>query len=1025
MADFTEDHQRMRPEDELYDRNYYENYNGEAYGRSKQWLEFFGAISSNVIESLRPTTVLDAGCAYGLLVETLRDQGVEAFGIDVSEFAISQARSDIKKYLSVHSLLEPFERHYDLIVSIEVIEHIKEEDSDTAIQNMCNAADRILLATTPDDFDDPTHFNVNPPIYWIKKFSKYGFEPEINYHAGFLTPYAMLFRKCEGAAKSQVHALFGEKKLQDFDYSRVVHERNLQKSEIAILKKNIDRKEALAKDLQATIADSQTHISNLEDVVEVEKKARVYYQSVVERYHSSIFWKLGKPVRILMRLFAALRPILPRLLANSAGTPRASCSADLLGSWGLIHAEMANDENFVFNLTANMGKSSERISAVPIVGEGSDRLWVFKKMVDAVGYEVEIPSIKIMQISIFRVSPVYAWTKLLLYRWRIGKGGGAALRFGLRLLKFAVLSNSSGMLDEIWPTPSKPDQDYEAWVKRFDCQGVHEFVKDWIDALQYKPLISIILPTYNSNKAFLSAAVQSVIGQSYQHWQLCIADDASSDEDVREWIKELDKNDRIEIIFRDSNGHISAASNSALKLAKGEFITFLDHDDQLHPHALAAVVDKLNQESDLDMIYSDEDKIDSWGYRSEPHFKPDWSPDLLLSQNYVCHLAVYRRSLLQHVGGFREGYEGAQDYDLVLRITEKTERIGHIPHVLYHWRMAEGSTALDSNQKDYAHGRAELVLREALQRRRLSAEVLPSGIGSFHRIRYDIPFPQPLVSIIIPTRDHAELLENCVDGIINNTNYANWEILIIDNGSTAPTTLEYFDKISSDDISIHSFPGEFNYSAINNFGVKQARGDIILLLNNDVEVIDPSWLGELVSHAIRPEIGAVGARLYYPDDYVQHDGILVGIGGVAGYANPRLARSGVAEFGGSRIIRNFSAVTAAALAVRKEVFIEVGGLDEINLAVAFNDVDFCLRVQEAGYRNIYSPYAELYHYESISRGPDVGSEKAARFEKEALYMKDKWDKLIDNDPCYNPNLSLTHGFALDMDRGQTWPWQNR
>ena len=337
--------------------------------------------------------------------------------------------------------------------------------------------------------------------------------------------------------------------------------------------------------------------------------------------------------------------------------------------------------------------------------------------------------------------------------------------------------------------------------------------------------------------------------------------------------------------------------------------------------------------------------------------------------------------------------------------------------------MAEGSTALDANQKGYAHGRAELVLGEALQRRNLSAEVLPSEIGPFHRIRYNIPPPQPLVSIIIPTRDHAELLENCVGGIINNTSYENWEILIIDNGSTSTATFEYFDKISGGNVNIHRFPGKFNYSAINNFGVKQARGDIILLLNNDVEVIDSSWLEELVSHTIRPEIGAVGCRLYYPDDYVQHDGIVVGIGGVAGYANPRLARSGIAEFGGSRIIRNFSAVTAAALAVRKAVFIEVGGLDEINLAVAFNDVDFCLRIQEAGYRNIYTPYAELYHYESISRGPDVGSEKAARFEKEALHMKDKWDKLIDNDPCYNPNLSLAHGFALDMDRGQAWPWQ--
>ena len=377
------------------------------------------------------------------------------------------------------------------------------------------------------------------------------------------------------------------------------------------------------------------------------------------------------------------------------------------------------------------------------------------------------------------------------------------------------------------------------------------------------------------------------------------------------------------------------------------------------------------------------------------------------------------------MNGLREGTDGAQDYDLILRASERTKKIEHIPHVLYHWRAIEGSTALAAQEKDYAHQKAIEVLKDALERRNLSAEVLETGLGAYHRIRYDLPTPAPRVSVIIPTKDRTDLLSVCLNGIFEKTNYENFEVLIVDNNSTDAKTFAYFKMIEkNENVRVLKFPGEFNFAAINNFAASEASGEILILLNNDIEVIDEGWITELVSHACRPDVGAVGCRLYYPDDRVQHDGIIIGMGGVAGYAHPHSKREDGGEFGRSKIIRNYSAVTAAALAVKKSIYDEVGGLNAESLSVACNDVDFCLRVKEAGYQNVYSPFAELYHHESVSRGPDTDPMKAKRFEGEALYMKDKWKICIENDPGYNANLSLIEGYRIDLDRGLKWPWSD-
>ncbi|MEP3113089.1 glycosyltransferase [Nisaea sp.] len=1017
----TDDTTLSRKNDELYDASYYENYNGESYGHTEHWTSFFNGIADNIVRSIQPKTVLEVGCAYGLLVAGLRDRGVDAFGMDVSQHAVSQGRPDIRKYLSEASILKPLDRHYDLIVTIEVIEHIQEEDCDLAIKNMCDAADSVLLATTPDGFDDPTHFNVNAPFYWIKKFSKFGFEPDVRHDAGYITPYAMLFRRKDSISLEDVHALFGEKKLLDLSFSRVTHEKNLLNRDFINKSNEVDSLKKEVSKQAATISDKKNHIKNLEATIDELRHENI---NLDHAYRSSTSWRITAPIRYGARLLQAFFPLFPKTIAEAKGETTVLLDSGKFTKWALIELGDTKNSDCHLALTADTRSGNQRLSLLRLSPHDRN-VWLARAQRGARGHSLRVLRGAPSSINVLQISALSAWRTIILDRWQRGQGLTSALRFARNTVRSLTRRGLGATLNEFWPNASEPHQDYDDWVLRHDTPEQHKSIASWVADLDYQPLVSIILPTYNANLDWLSQAIASVTSQSYGNWELCIADDASTDSAVRLWLDSIEKDDRIKITFRPENGHISAASNSALALATGEFVTFLDHDDQLHPHALAAVVAQLNKAPDLDLVYTDEDKIDENGNRFSPNFKSDWNPDLLLSQNYICHLAVYRRALVEKVGGLREGYEGAQDYDLALRVSENTTRIAHIPNILYHWRAVSGSTALAAGEKDYAHERSKQVLADALERRSVDAEVLETGIGAYHRVRYALPGTPPRVTVIIPTRDQVQLMETCIGGLLNDTDYPDLEILIVDNDSQLSETRAFFDRVRSDTVRILDYPGAFNYAAINNFAAKQATGEVLVLLNNDIEVIHPDWLSELVSHALRPGIGAVGARLYYPDDHVQHDGIIVGMGGVAGYAHPRLERSASGAFGGSRIIRNYSAVTAAVLAIRKEIFEEVGGLDEINLAIAFNDVDFCLRIQEAGYRNLYTPFAELYHHESVSRGHDTTPEKAARFEREALYMKERWAALIENDPCYNPNLSLMRGFSLELERGNAWPWQQK
>ena len=550
---------------------------------------------------------------------------------------------------------------------------------------------------------------------------------------------------------------------------------------------------------------------------------------------------------------------------------------------------------------------------------------------------------------------------------------------------------------------------YEIWQRRHRLTTEDRGrIQAEMEKMTRRPLISVLLPVYNTDDAWLRKCLDSVLSQIYPNWELCIADDASTLPHVRTVIDEYRARDRrIRVVFRETNGHISAASNSALALATGDYIALLDHDDELTPDALYEVAALIGRDPETDMIYTDEDKIDTEGRRHSPFFKPDWSPDTFLSLMYTCHLGVYRTALVRKIGGFREGFEGSQDYDLVLRLTEQTDRIRHIPRVLYHWRSIPASSAASFQSKGYAQDTGLRAVREALERRGEDAEAEPvEGLSGRYRVRYRLR-GCPLVSIVIPTRDLSELLETCLESVFERTVYECFEVILVDNGSRETKTLDLFRRWREKEperIRVVPLPIPFNFPALINEGVRNAQGDLVLLLNNDIEVVSGDWLAEMAAQAMRPQVGAVGAKLLYPDDTVQHAGVVLGIGGIAGHSHKYLSNDRPGYFDRLRITANYAAVTGACLMVEKAKFVKAGGFDEA-LPVAFNDVDFCIRLLKAGYYNLCLSHPVLYHHESKTRGPEDTVEKQIRFRGEIDRMEARWGELLKNDPFYSPHLT--------------------
>lgn len=575
------------------------------------------------------------------------------------------------------------------------------------------------------------------------------------------------------------------------------------------------------------------------------------------------------------------------------------------------------------------------------------------------------------------------------------------------------------------------DDDYSRWVSLYDSIGERDrpAMAAHARALAWQPRVSLVVPVCDPAEPFLRAAIDSVFAQAYENWELCIADDASTAPHVRDILEEASLRDgRVKITYRPERGGISRASNEAAALASGEYVGLLDHDDVLPPHALLMVADELNRYSEAVLVYSDEDELDDKGDRCEHYFKPDWNPALLRSQNCVSHFTVLRRARFEEIGGFRPAYDGSQDWDLVLRATEgvPAERIRHIPHVLYHRRRHESSPAQSPGAKPAAVAAGRRAVEEALDRTGTRGEVLTVN-GTYQRVRYAVPDPQPRVDALVPSTGRPDLLTRCLEGLLERTAYDQLAVTIalgsaaLDAPERKARRLEELRKDARVRVFVHD-EQPFNFARVNNRAAAELDAPLLLLVNDDVRVIHDDWLERMVGHVVQDRVGAVGAMLYYPDDTVQHGGVTLGLGGVAGHSHNRLPRGHPGYGARAWLDQDLSCVTAGCMLVRREVFDAVGGFDE-RFAVAYNDVDLCLRITDAGWRIVWTPSAELYHDESVSIGRHDSPGRSAEFERGVQLMKARWGKRLLCDPHYNPNLSLEVPNTPAFPPRARYPWR--
>lgn len=582
-------------------------------------------------------------------------------------------------------------------------------------------------------------------------------------------------------------------------------------------------------------------------------------------------------------------------------------------------------------------------------------------------------------------------------------------KFSYYLKRYGLATTSKKVIKRVLHIKEnrKTNQEqYEIWMEN------NKLTEEKIEAqrnmkFKYEPKISVVVPMYNTEKVFFKELVESLKNQTYSKWELCLADGS---EVPNELLKDYMDDERIKYNFLNSNLGISENTNRAIEMATGDFIGFLDHDDLLSQDALYEVVTAINSQKYVDFIYTDEDKIDENKERFEPYFKPDFSPETLECNNYITHFVVVKKALIKEVGMLNSKFNGAQDFDFVLRCTEKAENIIHIPKILYHWRVHRNSTANVADAKPYAFEAGVKVVEEHLKRTNKLGKVQNGrDIPGIYRIDYEV-IGNPKVSIIIPNKDNVKLLKEAINSILENTTYQNYEIVVVENNSTDKETFKYYDEIKDNSkvkiLKIDEANGEFNYSRLINLGVKNVDGDFILQLNNDIKIISKDWLELMIGYSQQKEIGAVGGRLYYEDKTIQHAGIIVGLSGIAGNMLVNLPYGEKAYFGREAATRNVAAVTGACLLCRRELYEEVGYMDEENFKVAFNDVDFCLKLLSKGYRNVYIPYVELYHYESKTRGYEYSKEKEKRFNRESENFKHKWNEILEKgDPYYNINFT--------------------
>ncbi|MBR1779546.1 MAG: glycosyltransferase [Clostridia bacterium] len=886
---------------EFFFNDFFKEHTGSDYNDKEYWKNFFSKIATEIIRKFNPRTVLDAGCAMGYLVEALREKGIEAYGVDISDYAISNVDEKIKPYCVVHSITEKlpdnFPTKYDLVITIEVLEHLFPDDGIKAIANLCQYSDTIIFTSTPSDIENITHVNVQQQEYWCKEFAKNGFFRDHVIPVDFICGHAMLFRRKSDFPNVifdyEIHDRLENLKLKRLEAD--LQNKNCQLDEFEKVKEEKRLLSFENKKLSKKNSRLNKNIENLQKKVENLQKINRQVLSERNEILSSQYWRMTKPCRII---------------------------------------------------TGKIKKTLQR-------------------------FKLTRKIIKIVKLSLSKSGR----QRLLSIIRNFLKIGNAS--------KFCKLSKKERLEQE----SAKFDKDIK---------------------------FSIVVPLYNTPIKFLQAMIESVQAQTYKNWELCLAD--GSDEshgNVEKCVGGYINKDR-RIVYKKlaKNAGIAENTNAALDMASGEYICLLDHDDVLHPSALYENMRAIC-EHNADFIYSDEAPFVGNNIKNivAYHFKPDFSIDYLRSINYICHFTVFSGALLEKTGKFSSEYNGSQDHDMILRLTEKAKKIYHIRKIMYFWRSHKGSVASGIEAKTYAIEAGKKAVHDSIVRSGYNCEVTSTEVcPTAYRIKYEIKI-HPLVSIIIPNCDHKKDLKKCIESIISSTTYDNYEIVIVENNSKREKTFNYYDYLTSnyDNIKVLSYEiGEFNYSEINNWGVKNSNGEYLILLNNDTEIITPDWIQEMLMYAQREDVGAVGAMLYYPDDTIQHAGVILGIGGFAGHSHKGFSKSHPGYMFRISVSQNLSAVTGACMMLSRKVFDGVNGFDE-EFKVAFNDVDLCMKIRKLGYLIVFTPFAELYHYESKSRGYEDTPEKIKRFNSEVKRFKEKWrDELKKGDPYYNPNLSLDY-----------------
>src|SRR5579875_95715 len=980
---------------DLYGEEYYRAGCGPLpYERSEHWVNFFALIADEIIRSLQPRRVLDAGCAKGFLVEALWDRGVYCEGVDISEYAISEVRRDIREYCSVGSIATRTFDRFDVVTCIEVLEHLSPEMAKPAVANLCAAADVILFSSTPSDFKEPTHQNVRPPIYWLHLFSEFGFFPDSRFDAGFLAPHAILFRK-GSPPQDDFLRLFSE-------YIR--YKMALQAEQRTA--NQLEAKSAEVSQLQHKMASAQRELHDLRTELDASLAARDAVRNELQTTRHEMdraqSWAASLQ-REIVGAAKARQELVLRLQGKDAE----------IQTW---RQKLVDDvEAFELRLAS---LNTERDHLVVEIGDRERDRLALQATLDAILSSRAFRLAERLRRPILKLR--HDWPRLYrVVRFAVRKLLGVNKRPEHTNAQPATVPDdtSSSEADpnppfvttlEDTPANLAPhqaetviDPAYQRWIDEHEPhrEDLHH-QRQLSQRFSHRPVFSIIVPVYRVEHRFLQECVNSVLEQTYDNWELCITHAPDNDSTNLDYLRNIARQDaRVRLLELADNKGISGNSNAAINIATGEFLAFLDHDDTLAPFALFEMALRVQQWPDLDLLYSDHDYLDAeHGLRCHPLFKPEWSPEIMLSANYLTHFTVVRRALVEDLGRFDPATDGAQDWDLFLRATERTHRIFHTPNILYHWRMHPDSTARNVSAKSYVTEAQLLTLDRHFQRAGLnaSAEVMPDGL--LHT-RFEHP-PNGTISIIIPTKDRVDLLSRCISSLLEVTEHCNFEILIVDNASCKPETEEYLQSLQNDErVQVIWFPGSFNYSAVNNVAARHARGDFLLFLNNDVEITHPDWLRELACWASYAPVGIVGGKLLRSSGLIQHAGVVLGMNGFADhpFADQPALTFGIA--GSTGWYRNFLAVTGACMMMRRDVFERLGGFDE-KFILCGSDVELCLRAWEYGYRVVYNPFAELIHHEQQTRGCDVPSMDYAQ----SMKHYGRW--LLVGDPFWSPNLSL-------------------